>query len=279
MENFDDTNQTNDNSTNDNGSSEFTIPEEYANRGWARTFADKSGDDLKNEIFKCLDNSQNLISKRVGEYLKDTDLSTLENYEDIKKSLATQFSPKAPENIQDYNLNEILKNDKGEQEFEYSEDVVNNFSTEFQKLGLTKEQGQGLIKYFTNFEVENFQKFANPEELNKSLKEMFPKDEDKTKCESLINEFISEDDAKFLKNSAPNKTILMFYKIAKGLTDKYDYKEHSAPSGNGSNLVRTKEEKNAEHNKIFNKLKELETRPHTTQEKDELLKQLVDINK
>ena len=87
MENFDDTNQTNDNGTNDNGSSEFTIPEEYANRGWARTFADKSGDDLKNEIFKCLDNSQNLISKRVGEYLKDTYLSTLENYEDIKKSI------------------------------------------------------------------------------------------------------------------------------------------------------------------------------------------------
>ena len=174
MEDFNNDNQDMNNNEQDNSnSSSFSIPDEYKDKGWAKTFADKTGDELKGEFFKSYDNAQNLISKRVEDYLKDTDLTKLSNYEDIKKALAPQLNS-VPEKIEDYNLNELLENDKGEIEFSYSDDVLNGFSNEFKNLGLTKEQGQGIVKYFTDFEMKNFEKYANPDELQKSLGDMFP---------------------------------------------------------------------------------------------------------
>lgn len=277
MEDFNNDNQDMNNNEQDNSnSSSFSIPDEYKDKGWAKTFADKTGDELKGEFFKSYDNAQNLISKRVEDYLKDTDLTKLSNYEDIKKALAPQLNS-VPEKIEDYNLNELLENDKGEIEFSYSDDVLNGFSNEFKNLGLTKEQGQGIVKYFTDFEMKNFEKYANPDELQKSLGDMFPKDEDRKKCESLINEFISKDDADFLRNSAPNQTLLMFYKVAKGLTDKYDYKEGNSANSGQSYMARTPAEKNAEYENVYKELMALDNRPHSSEEKEALLKRLNSI--
>ena len=65
---------------------EFSIPSEYAEKGWTKFFEGKSGDDLKTELFKSYDSQQSLIGKKVNEYLTSTDLKSLDNFEDIKRN-------------------------------------------------------------------------------------------------------------------------------------------------------------------------------------------------
>ena len=42
-------------------SSDFSIPEEYKEKGWTKFFDGKTGDELKAEVFRSYDNSQTLI--------------------------------------------------------------------------------------------------------------------------------------------------------------------------------------------------------------------------
>ena len=70
--------------TQQTSSSEFKIPEEYQQKGWAKFFEGKSGDELKSEFFRSYDNSQSLIGKKVEDYIAETDLKSLDNYEQIK---------------------------------------------------------------------------------------------------------------------------------------------------------------------------------------------------
>lgn len=135
----------------------FSIPDEYLERGWAQNFQNKSGDELKNEFFKSYDNSQSLIGKKVQDFLTTTDLKSLDNFEEIKKSLSDQLgiSAEVPE---DYAINDLLKDADGSASHQYPDELINRFTGVFKELGLTKEQGQGLFDYFTKFEIEEFQK-------------------------------------------------------------------------------------------------------------------------
>lgn len=270
------------NGQQDNTSSEeFTIPEEYANRGWTKTFEGKTGNELKNELFKCLDNSQTLVSKRVSEYLSNTDLSSLENFEEIKKALAPQLAPEivVPETVEEYALNDVLKNENGEIEYSYSDDVLNTFAGEFKNLKLTKEQAQGVLKFYTNFEVEHFGKLTNADELEKSVQELFVNSPNSRKsCENLMKEFLSEEQQKYIQESVPNDTVMLLYALAKGVVDKYDYKEGNAQNSTAStNLVKTKEEKDAEYNAVVKELEELDKRQHTEAERKRVLDKLYSI--
>lgn len=258
----------------------FSIPEEYASKGWAKTFEGKTGNDLMNAFFKSYDNAQGLVSKRVDEYIENIDLSKLDSYENIKSVLQSK-SANVPENIEDYKLESVFSSeDENSENFEVPKDVLDKFANSFKEIGLNVNQAQELLKMYSEFELENFSKLADPEELKKDISTLFNNDDAKKKnVESLLNEFLTEDDANFLKTSAPNKTILMFYKLAKGLTDKYDFTEGNASAGAKSSSVRTEEEKNAEYNKVYNKLMELQTRPHSTEEKEELLNELRNIYK
>lgn len=258
----------------------FSIPEEYASKGWAKTFEGKTGNDLMNAFFKSYDNAQGLVSKRVDEYIENIDLSKLDSYENIKSVLQSK-SANVPENIEDYKLESVFSSeDENSENFEVPKDVLDKFANSFKEIGLNVNQAQELLKMYSEFELENFSKLADPEELKKDISTLFNNDDSKKKnVESLLNEFLTEDDANFLKTSAPNKTILMFYKLAKGLTDKYDFTEGNASAGAKSSNVRTEEEKNAEYDKVYNKLMELQTRPHSTEEKEELLNKLRNIYK
>ncbi len=71
----------------------FSIPEEYKEKGWAKFFDGKTGDELKAEVFKSYDNSQTFIGKRVEDYIATTDLKSLPNYEQIKENLIKQIAP------------------------------------------------------------------------------------------------------------------------------------------------------------------------------------------
>ena len=124
---------------------EFSIPDEYKDKGWAQFFNGKTGDELKTEFFKSYDNSQSLIGKKVEDYLTTTDLKQLANYEDIKKNLSTQLIPEynVPENSNEYDLQSIVKENLGEETtFDYSS--LDKFQNDFMKIK-TQNDKYGFI--------------------------------------------------------------------------------------------------------------------------------------
>lgn len=254
---------------------EFSIPDEYKDKGWAQFFNGKTGDELKTEFFKSYDNSQSLIGKKVEDYLTTTDLKQLANYEDIKKNLSTQLIPEynVPEEAKDYDLQAIVKENLGEETtFDYSS--LDKFQNDFKEFGISKEQGQKILKSYIDYQVDEFQKMTNADELETNINSMFKgNSEQRTKCEALIKEFLPTQDQKFIQETMPNQVVEMFYKITKGLLDKYDYQEGNSGSGQSS-MRMTQQEKDAEYTRITNELEALTSRPHRAQEKQELLNQL-----
>ena len=259
-------------SGSDSGSqgSDFSIPEEYKDKGWTKFFDGKTGDELKTELFRSYDNSQTLIGKKVEDYLKTTDLKSLDNYEEIKEALTKQIGNQVevPENAEGYAFNDILKNEDGSLKYEYPEEALNFFGDKFKELGISKEQGQGLLKTYTQFEVEEFQKYTNADDLENSINTMFANNQQQRKTvEGLLKEFLPQEDQDFLQKTAPNYTIEMFYRVAKGLVDKYGYKEGSANSSNPTKIRMSEADRNAEY-------EELDNRPQKVGEKEAIVKQM-----
>jgi hypothetical protein len=256
--------------------SNFSIPEEYQEKGWARFFDGKEGDELKAELFKSYDSSQGLIGKRVSDYIATTDLTQLDNWGELKEKLTSQIAPefKTPQDVKEYGLAELLKDENGNEVFSAPEEAIELFSNQFKELGLNVEQAQGLFKEYMKFETEQFQKLTDANELEANINEMFKGDtKQRQTCESLIKEFLPQDDQQFIQDVMPNKVVEMFYKVAKGMADKYGYIEGAAKD-NPVTLTRTENEKQSRYDELCSKLTELSSRPHTTDEKQKILDEL-----
>lgn len=265
----------------DNGNN-FSIPDEYKDKGWAKFFDGKTGDELKNEVFKSYDNSQTLVGKKVEDYISTTDLKSLPNYEQIKDILIKQIAPSMniPENIEDYSFNDVLKDEEGNLQYEYPKEVFDTFGAKFKELGISKEQGQGILKAYTDFEIKEFEKHTNADELEKSINQLFNgNQEQRRRSEALLKEFLPTEAQQYLQKTAPNQTIIMFYQVAKGLDDKYEYKEGTSNANNPSTNVMTKEDRDNEYNRIVEKMEELSKRPHTDDEKRQYQDQLYELFK
>ena len=234
-----------DNSGNDTTVNTFNIPQEYQEKDWAKNFEGKTGDELQNAIFKALD----------------------EKYAN---------TPVIPETVEAYELNTIeFKDEDGNPYYEYPPEVLDHFGNEFKELGLTKDQAHGILTKYTNFELEQFQALTNIDELNKNIDDMFKSNPtQKQTVQGLLKEFLPAEDQKFLQETAPNYTIEMFYKVAKGLVEKYGYKEGSGGQANKNNYVMSQADKDKEYNKICDEMEALKTRPHTAEEKDALQRRL-----
>lgn len=267
-------------------SSDFTIPEEYKEKGWTKFFDGKTGDDLKKEFFRSYDNSQTLIGKKVEDYIKNTDLKSLDNYEEIKDYLSKQIGENLdiPENSSDYDLNSILCDENGEKLLSFGDDALNFFGDKFKELGLTKDKAQDLVKSYVKYGIDEFHKLTDANELESELKNMFhetstEKSSQRKNVESLLKEFLPQEDQKILQDTVPNEVIKMFYKVADGFVSKYGYKENSSPIQKQTNVM-TEADKNAEYDRLYDKLRELDNSPHQkVGERDAILKQMREIFK
>ena len=265
---------------NSQQTSDFAIPEEYKEKGWTKFFDGKSGEELKTELFRSYDNSQTLIGKKVEDYLKTTDLKSLDNYSEIKEILTKQIAPEiqVPENATDYAFNDILKDADGNLQYEYPEEALDFFGGQFKELGLSKEQGQGLLKAYTDFEVQEFQKYTNADELETSISDMFKGNQEQRKTvEGLLKEFLPEEDQQFLQKTAPNYTIEMFYRVANGLVNKYGYKEGSQNASNPVKIRMSEADRNAEYDRLAKQLDELDSRPQKVGERDAIVKKMREL--
>lgn len=223
----------------------FSIPEEYKEKEWVKNFEGKTGDELQKEIFKTLD----------------------EKYSN---------APIVPETVEEYALNELeFKDENGNTTYTYPDEVLGHFGNEFKELGLTKDQAQSLLKKYTDFELEQFRAMTDINELNKNIDEMFKTNPaQKQVVQGLLKEFLPIEDQNFLQTSAPNATIQMFYKVAKGLVDKYGYKETSGGQGRQNNFRMTQADRDREYNRIVGEMEALKRRQHTTAEKEALQREL-----
>ena len=259
-------------------SSNFSIPEEYADRGWAKFFDGKTGDDLKTELFKSYDNQQSLIGKKVEDYLATTDLKKLSNYEQIKESLKGQLAPEynVPEDVKDYALDTVLKDENGRNMFPVGQEALDQFSGVFKELGISVEQGQKLFKTYLDYEIEDFRRYTDADDLENSVNEMFKGNmQQRRTCESLIKEFLSPEDQQLIQDTMPNVIVEMFYKVSKGLVDKYGYKEGANPAPN--KITKSSADRDAEYDDIMRQITDLSSRPHKTEEKDRLMEMLRNV--
>ena len=125
-----------DNIDSGNGNNGFDIPQEYKEKDWVKQFEGKTGDELQNAVFKALD----------------------EKYAN---------EPYIPETVEDYALNELeFKDENGNVTYEYPQEVLDVFGGKFKEAGLTKEQAHGLLKDYTQFELEQFEAISNIDDLN-----------------------------------------------------------------------------------------------------------------
>ena len=229
--------------------SSFSIPDEYAQKEWVKNFEGQSGDDLKANIFKTLD----------------------EKY---------SSAPVIPQSTEEYELNSVLETNELAQSLCLEDDALNAFGSTFKEFGITKEQAQGLLNAYINFGVNEFHKYTDADELENSVNTMFNGNtQQRNTVESLIRECLSPEERSIIDRTVPNAVVEMFYKVAKGVVDKYGYKEgtHNSNSTNANYMRKTEEEKTAEYNKIVGELEALSKRPHSPQEKENLLKRLTAI--
>lgn len=264
------------NINSENNNIDFTIPEEYQDKGWTKFFDGKTGDELKTELFRSYDNSQALIGKKVEDYIKNTDLKSLENYDAIKQALTKQITPEVevPNDIAEYNLANLLKNENGEQILTIEDSALEFFGNKFKELGFSKEKAQDLFNSYVKYGIEEFHKFTNADELENDINKMFNGNKvQRTTCENLIKEFLSKEDLGIIQNSVPNVVVEMFYKVANGLVNKYGYKESSTGSNNPAKIRMSEADKNAEYDRLVKRLQDLDNNPHQkVGERDEILK-------
>ena len=227
----------------------FSIPEEYSGKDWVKNFDGQTGDDLKANVFKALD----------------------EKY---------ASTPVIPQSAEEYAFNDVFKDENGEVQFTYPDEALNFFGNEFKELGITKEQGQGILKKYTDFELKEFEKHTNADELEKNVASMFNGNaEQRSTVEGLLKEILPQEDQKFLQETMPNVVIEMFYKVAKGVVEKYGLKEgtQNSNSTNSNTMRMTEKDKDAEYNRIVGEIEALSKRPHSPEERAKLQRQLLSL--
>lgn len=255
---------------------EFSIPDEYKEKGWTKFFGDKKGDELKEALFKAYDNSQNLIGKKVGEYLSSVDFKNLENYEEIKSKIT---GTNAPENVEDYKIQELLQDENGNLILPMAEETQEHLQDFFKEQGLSTTQVNEIIGKYIELTKSDLEAVCNPDEFEKNINAMFNGNQkERSNCESLIKEFLPQEDLQFLSNYIPNHVIEMFYKVAKGMVNKYGFSENSSAIGK-SNIGLSKAEKDEEYNRVTQELINLSRRSHSVQEKEALMERLNNIYK
>lgn len=263
-----------------NNPAEFSIPEEYKTKGWTKFFDGKTGEDLKAELFRSYDSSQSLIGKRVEDYLATTDLKRLENFEQIKENLIKQIAPEyeTPEEIGGYNLKEVLTNASAE--LPITDEVMDSMAEKFKELGVSAQQGQQIFKTYLDLTLKDFEKVTDPQELEQNISNMFNGNTEQRKnVENLIKEFLPDEDRKIIQDIVPNVVVEMFYKVAKGFVEKYDYKEGTNNSSNPAKMRMSEADRNAEYNRLYEELQNLDSRPQKPGEKDAIVNRMRELFK
>ncbi|MEE9356577.1 MAG: hypothetical protein V3U75_13385 [Methylococcaceae bacterium] len=181
----------------------FEIPDAFKEKGWAEHL--KSTDDLWNKI----DNLQKFTSQ---------------------KNATPDFEKATPQEIEDY-FKESRPEDKGDYNFKTSEDyeetgMEEGFSTLLHEAGVTKYQGDLLIKGYQDMEAKQKDALFDTDTFMKEMEGVFGNgfevklDQTRQFIEGNLN-----DAQKKSLNDVPNSHLKLIYELANNISKSYGASE------------------------------------------------------
>jgi hypothetical protein len=248
----------------DTGSSntEFSLPDEYKDKPWAAKI--KSQDD----VYKQLENLNGLIGKKT---IQPIDYETA-TPEQIKE----HYSKLAPEDVSKYNFGD------GDPEFQK---VVGSI---FQEFGINEHQASGIAAKIGEIAKGMATEAATADRSADGylaiMKESFGNDHEKAVglVENLLKSNLDDKDKGFmdnLDNTTKGALDRAIYKIAntyedriKQILDEHGIKETAAHVGGGSKNPST--DIREVQKTLRQQIRELDSRPHSASEKQELVNKL-----
>jgi hypothetical protein len=232
----------------DSSPNTFEIPEEYKDKGWTEKI--KSPEDL----WKQLDSAQSLIGKKsiVPEFKDGQEkLEYLAQFKPSEKSEYTEVMPE--EGWQE-----------GAKEF---------FTDTFDEANLTKEQAEKVLTKYQEYEKSLQGDLYSEEGWNNTLKEVFPENtETAAKEVSGILRANVSDDRKAMFDAMPNNLRGLVLELTSNLAKRYGAKPEHVPSTSNTNDGGI--DIQAKRAQITEQLTNLSKRPHTMEEKQNLIKSL-----
>lgn len=224
---------------------EFTIPEEYKDKPWAKNI--KSTEDL----FKVHDDAVQLIGK---------------------KSVVPDLNNATEEQITSF-YNELRPKDKAD--YAFTDDVPEAYQTVyrdmFHETGLHPKQAENLTKKFNeHLAAENAKQF-DAGDFEGILKKNFGDDYNKTaaNAKTLIAKNLGKETVAML-DSVPNKYLGMMYELAGNIEKAYGIKVSGAQGTDNASASMTAEVAKGEREQVQKDIAALKKRPHTQAELDKL---------
>lgn len=243
---------------------EFSLPDEYKDKSWAEKI--KSQDDA----YKQIENLTSLVGKKT---IAPIDYTTA-----TPEEIAAYHSSLAPEDISVYEFSE-----------EADPDTSKAIGEVFQKYGIDKFQGKGLaedIRGITSKMIEEKTKADTSEETYmEMMKESFGEDYKQSigVVEKVLKTHASDDDKKVF-DSVDNKTRAAVDRTVHAVSKQYEerianiLKEHGVTETGsqveGAQGTNTGVDIGAVRSDIRNQLQQIDSRPHTAEEKRTLQNKL-----
>lgn len=225
----------------------FNVPEEYKDQPWVSKI--KTPDDL----WKQVDNLQQVAGRKYA--VPDFDKASPEDVE-------TFYNHLRPKEKSAYQIDNV------------PDDIKDKYADAFYKNGVSAHQANALLNDFRSMEESYVNELTDREKFaiggfdNDKINSMT------TYLESSLGKDTEEFNAVF---SLPNDKLAAVYKLVDKVKSEYGAKETGAPAGGGEGqAVGSDLEKQASG--LRKELQEIVKRPHTGQEKSELINKLHAIN-
>lgn len=187
-------------------STEFTIPDDYKDKGWAAKV--KSPDDL----WKALDGAQALIGK---------------------KSVVPDFTSGTPEEIESY-LDQLRPATPNDYAFPdgTSDDLKGLYGNIMHFAGVHPSRVEGVLKQVQEYEAAKIAEMQSPEKFDEMTKQAFGADWQKKRDSALgfLRTALPENEQGVLE-AIPNEALLAMYKVAAFAQEKYGASENGAQAG------------------------------------------------
>jgi len=248
--------------TNTTAATDFALPDEYKDKPWAAKI--KSQDD----VYKQLDNLNGLVGKKT---IQPIDYETA-----TPEQIAEYYSKTAPEDVSKYDFGE------GDADFQKAVGGV------FKEFGINEHQASGIASKIgelaKGMATDKATDDRSADGYMAIMKESFGDDHEKAVglVENLLKSNLDDKDKGFmddLDNTTKGAVDRAVYKVAndyedriKAILDEHGIKETSAHVNGGAKNPSTDIR---ETQKVLRQqIRDLDARPHSAQEKQELVDKL-----
>ncbi len=228
---------------------EFSVPDEYKEEGWSKNV--KSQDDL----WKSYSESQKLIGKKQVPF--NYDEATPEDIDKYKASIR----PESPESYDFFDEGAEPEN-------------VKFIQSLLHKAGVPKAMGKELVEGLNAKNKEKLEAMYSKDGFVKQMTSSFGEDYTKTVglTNNLIKRNLNDADRKLVDN-ATNEQLGVMYRLVNNIMKTHGIKESDANVGGGASSM-GEADKAAVRKEIRESIAGLVKRPHTAEEKAQLLKRL-----